>query len=201
MALAESSSVDDIDFLVQQKNRIQDQLMREKGDHLGLSKKNFPDKFRNYLIVTVLLLVSGIFAFCIYHYMKARNRQRIAKYVPILAATGFVVASCVFATLPDFLVTRDGRNGCRNLALIYFANIELLFFIAKVNMNFISSYPQNLLCILVCRSDACSTQRSTPSAGSGVFCIGCSLWDDPTHLPPLSRLYSHCLDDSDNITF
>ena len=145
MAHASSSNVDDVDFLVRQKNRIQNQLMREKDDHLGLSKGDFPDKSRNYVVITTLLLLSGILFCYIHHKLTARGRQRTARHLRTLAVVGFVVMSSIFATYPDFLTTRNGRNGFRNLALIYFANIELLFFIVKVNTIFTFFHIQTFL--------------------------------------------------------
>ena len=132
MARATSSNVDDVDFLVRQKNRIQDQLMREKGDHLGLSKKNFPDKFRSYVIVTVLLLATGAFLYLIFSCMKARGRQRGARIIRVMAGVGFILASCIMTMIPGFLLTKDDKNGWRNLMLIYYANLNLVIFIISV---------------------------------------------------------------------
>ena len=133
MARARAANVDDIDTLVRHKNRIQDTILREKGDHLGLSKKNVPEKFMRYFIVTLIMLSVGAILYAIFTCMKSRGKQRGARIARVTTAVAFTIGSCVLTMIPDFLQTKDKKNGWRNLMLIYYANLNLIIFVISVS--------------------------------------------------------------------
>eukprot|EP00210_Caulerpa_lentillifera_P005023 g4797.t1 len=131
MARAQLSNVDDMDKLIRQKDRIQQALLREEDDELGLSRRNAPDKFRKYLFVTVAMLAVGALLYLVFTSMRAAGKARGARIIRVATAIAFIVASCVIAMYPDFLETRDHNNGWRNLMLIYYANLNFVFFIVQ----------------------------------------------------------------------
>jgi len=129
MARARSTNVDDLDTLIRFKNTIQNQLMREQDDHLGLSSTNSIEKFEKYLIVTVTILAGGAMQYLMYSCLKARGKQRGARIIKVTTLVSFIIGSCILAMIPNFLETRDEKNGWRNLLLLYYANLNLIIFI------------------------------------------------------------------------
>jgi len=134
MARARSTTVKDLDILVKHKNTIQSQLMREKDDHLGISSNSFDKKLLKYGKVTLGFIALGAVTYLLHSCMRARGKQRGARIIKVAALLLVILASIVLAQYNGFLVTRDHKNGWRNLMLIYYSNLNLVIIIISVGV-------------------------------------------------------------------
>ncbi|CAD7702993.1 unnamed protein product, partial [Ostreobium quekettii] len=85
-----------------------------------------------WLAVTLTISFVGVLCVILQTCFSDRGQTRALRIFKIFPFLFFIVASLSLIQAPDFLRTSDGKNGFRNLLLIYYADLQIAIIVLEV---------------------------------------------------------------------
>lgn len=108
------------------------ELMQETDDNLSITNKEIGRKFFLWGAVTLTIAIVFASSALLQSCFRRRGQSKASRVFRALPFLFFVIATISLSEAPNFLETKDGQNGFRNLLLIYYADLQLAIFTIQV---------------------------------------------------------------------
>ena len=89
-------------------------------------------KFFLWGVVTLTIVLVVALSYLLQSCYQHRGQAKASRVFRVLPFIFFIIATLSLSEAPEFLKTKDGKNGFRNLLLIYYANLQFMAFIIEV---------------------------------------------------------------------
>jgi len=107
------------------------ELMYETDDNLSITNKEIGRKMALWGAVTATIALVLVLSSLLQNCFRRRGQVKASRVFRVLPTLFFIAATIILSETPDFLKTKDGGNGFRNVLLIYYADLQVVVFIIQ----------------------------------------------------------------------